>query len=145
MAQYPVCPCAAWVKQCLCVCLSANKKNASIRVAKTSYSMQNNQVGHLTLYLIHVKVVLFAIISATSHYQFLDSTPSKLHVLVSTLHTTLYYTALWLNTRCTHVGMNSLVPRPPRLAFVACSMKSREQPGRTYHVMRAAAHATYCS
>ena len=32
----------------------------------------------------------------------------------------------------------SLVPRPPRPAFVACSTKSGRRPGRTYHVMRAA-------
>jgi len=33
----------------------------------------------------------------------------------------------------------SLVPRPPRPAFVACSTKSGGRPGRIYHVMRAAA------
>jgi len=33
---------------------------------------------------------------------------------------------------------SSLVPRPPRPAFVACSMKSGGRPGRTYHVMHAA-------
>ena len=32
----------------------------------------------------------------------------------------------------------SLVPRPPRPAFVACSTKSGGRPGRIYHVMRAA-------
>ena len=39
----------------------------------------------------------------------------------------------------------SLVPRPPRPAFVACSMKSGGRPGQTYQVMRAAADVTYCS
>ena len=33
----------------------------------------------------------------------------------------------------------SLVPRPPRPAFVACSMKSGGRPGQTYHMMRATA------
>jgi len=33
----------------------------------------------------------------------------------------------------------SLVPRPPRPAFVACSTKSGGRPGQTYHVMHAAA------
>jgi len=33
------------------------------------------------------------------------------------------------------VGLYSLVPRPPCPAFVACSMKSRERPGRIYHVV----------
>ena len=33
----------------------------------------------------------------------------------------------------------SLVPRPPRPAFVACSTKCGGRPGRIYHVMRAAA------
>jgi len=37
----------------------------------------------------------------------------------------------------------SLVPRPPRPAFVACSTKSRGGPGRTYHVMRAAADVMF--
>ena len=40
---------------------------------------------------------------------------------------------------------HSLVPRPPRPAFVACNTKSGGRPGRTYHVMRAAADVTYCS
>ena len=31
--------------------------------------------------------------------------------------------------------MFSLVPRPPRPAFVACSTKSGGRPGQTYHVM----------
>ena len=39
----------------------------------------------------------------------------------------------------------SLVPRPPRPAFVACSTKSGGRPGRTYHVMRAATDVTCCS
>ena len=38
----------------------------------------------------------------------------------------------------------SLVPRPPRPAFVACSTKSGKRPGQIYHVMRAAADVTYC-
>ena len=37
----------------------------------------------------------------------------------------------------------SLVPRPPRPAFVACSTKSGEGLGRTYHVMRAAADVMF--
>ena len=40
---------------------------------------------------------------------------------------------------------SSLVPRPPRPAFVTCSTKSRGRPGRTYHMMRAVADVTYCS
>jgi len=40
---------------------------------------------------------------------------------------------------------NSLVPRPPRPAFVACSVKSGWRPGRIYHVMRATADVMYCS
>ena len=39
----------------------------------------------------------------------------------------------------------SLVPRPPRPAFVACSTKSGARPGQIYHMMRAAADVTYCS
>ena len=39
----------------------------------------------------------------------------------------------------------SLVSRPPRPAFVACSTKSGGKPGRIYHVMRAVADVTYCS
>jgi len=38
---------------------------------------------------------------------------------------------------------HSLVPRPPHPAFVACSTKSGGRPGRTYHVMCAAADVTY--
>ena len=37
----------------------------------------------------------------------------------------------------------SLVPRPPRPAFVACSTKSGGRPGRTYHVMCAAADVMF--
>ena len=37
----------------------------------------------------------------------------------------------------------SLVPRPPCPAFVACSTKSGGRPGRTYHVMRAAADVMF--
>ena len=37
----------------------------------------------------------------------------------------------------------SLVPRPPRPAFVACSMKSGGRPGRIYHVMHAAADVMF--
>ena len=37
----------------------------------------------------------------------------------------------------------SLIPRPPRPAFVACRMKSRGRPGQTYHVMRAAADVMF--
>ena len=37
----------------------------------------------------------------------------------------------------------SLVPGPPRPAFVAYSTKSRGRPGRIYHVMRAAANVTF--
>ena len=48
----------------------------------------------------------------------------------------------WLPTSYLHP---SLVPRPPRPAFVACSTKSGRRPGRIYHVMRAAADVTYCS
>ena len=39
--------------------------------------------------------------------------------------------------------LSSLVPRPPRPAFVACSTKSGGRPGRTYHVMRAAADVMF--
>jgi len=46
------------------------------------YSAKNNHIGTV-LYLIHVKVVLFAIISAASYYQFLGSTPFNLHVVVT--------------------------------------------------------------
>jgi len=38
---------------------------------------------------------------------------------------------------------SSLVPRPPRPAFVACSMKAGGRPGRIYHVMRATADVTF--
>ena len=41
--------------------------------------------------------------------------------------------------------LTSLVPRPPRPAFVACSTKSGGRPGRIYHMMRATADVTYCS
>ena len=38
-----------------------------------------------------------------------------------------------------HIASPSLVPSPPRPAFVTRSMKSGERPGRIYHVMHAAA------
>ena len=41
---------------------------------------------------------------------------------------------------CAPGSVVSLVPRPPRPALIACSTK---RPGRTYHVMRAAADVTY--
>jgi len=37
----------------------------------------------------------------------------------------------------------SLVPRPPRPAFITCSTKSGGRPGRTYHVMRATADVMF--
>jgi len=37
----------------------------------------------------------------------------------------------------------SLVPRPPRPTFVACSTKSGGRPGRIYHVMRATADVMF--
>ena len=42
--------------------------------------MKNNQRNHIGtfLYLTKVKVVLFTVISATSYYQFLGSTPLEL-------------------------------------------------------------------
>jgi len=43
------------------------------------------------------------------------------------------------------VNTSSLVPRPPRPAFVACSTKSGGRPGRIYQVMRATADIMYCS
>jgi len=43
------------------------------------------------------------------------------------------------------VTRHSLVPRPPRPAFVACSTKSGGRPGQIYHVMCAAADVMYCS
>jgi len=39
--------------------------------------------------------------------------------------------------------LGSLIPRPPRPAFVACSTKSGGRPGRIYHVMRATADITF--
>jgi len=39
--------------------------------------------------------------------------------------------------------IHSLVPRPPRPAFVTCSTKSGRRPGRIYHVMRAAAEVMF--
>jgi len=38
---------------------------------------------------------------------------------------------------------SSLVPRPPRPVFVACSTKSRGRPGQIYHVIRAAADVMF--
>ena len=48
-----------------------------LRHLKMLHSMKRNQHNHIGTfpYLIQVKVVLFAIISATSYYQFLGSTP----------------------------------------------------------------------
>ena len=50
-------------------------------------------------------------------------------------------------THCTDVPCQllfpSLVPRPPRPAFVACSTKSGGRPGQIYHVMRAAADVMF--
>jgi len=40
-------------------------------------------------------------------------------------------------------GLPSLVPRPPRPAFVTCSTKSGGRPGWIYHVMRAAADVMF--
>ena len=42
-----------------------------------------------------------------------------------------------------HSAVPSLVPRPPRPAFVACSTKSGGRPGRIYHVMRAVADVMF--
>jgi len=53
----------------------------------------------------------------------------------------------WLNKVVICLGVVgvfvSLVPRPPRPAFVACSTKSGGRPGRIYHVMRAAADVMF--
>ena len=46
-------------------------------------------------------------------------------------------------TFCSHGALTSLVPRPPRPAFVTCSTKNGGRPGRIYHVMRASADFTY--
>ena len=49
------------------------------------------------------------------------------------------YVCVWEEpgNEATDLSSTSLVPRPPRPAFVACSTKSGGRPGRTYHVMRA--------
>ena len=67
------------VRMCVCVSVSKKKnlKNTSSRVAKafkdiTLNKKQQDYIGAF-LYLIQVKAVLFAVISATSYYQFLGS------------------------------------------------------------------------
>ena len=82
---YPVRTCTTGVKQCccvcvcVCVCVSAKIifKNASSRVARALNSMKYNQQNRIGMfmYLTQVKVVLFAVFSHTSYYQFLGSTP----------------------------------------------------------------------
>ena len=57
------------------LCLSAKH-------LQMSYSTQNNHRGKF-LYLIAVKAVLFAIISATTYYRFLGS---KSHMMVKLAH-----------------------------------------------------------
>jgi len=69
----------------VCVCVSTKKilKNASSRVAKAFTDIivnENNQHNHIRtfLYLIQVQAVLYAVISATSYYQFRGSTPFEI-------------------------------------------------------------------
>jgi len=61
-------------------------KGASSRIAKVSVSTKNNQHSQIRmfLFLIQVQAVLYAVISATSYYQFRDSTPFKLAYGIST-------------------------------------------------------------
>jgi len=61
----------------LCLCLSAR---ASSRVAKMFTDKFQTNHNHIMtfLYLKQVKAVLFIVISATSYYQFLGSTPFEI-------------------------------------------------------------------
>jgi len=60
------------------LCLSAKTilKNTSSRIAK-AFKVNGKQSTDSFLYLIQVKAVLFAFISATSCYRFLGSAPSQ--------------------------------------------------------------------
>ena len=59
------------------------------------------------------------------------------------LHGIIFFPHQGCNIYVTKYNTISLVLRPSCPAFVACSTKSGRRPGRTYHVMRAAADVTF--
>jgi len=78
-------------------------KNASSKVAKAFKDDIRNEkqstesyIGTF-LYLIQVKAILFIVISATSYYQFLGSTPFKLvlGIIVSVGNSSQKYRRMW--------------------------------------------------
>ena len=74
------------VSVCVYVCMCVDKKifkNTSSRVARVFKDIklnENNQWNHVGtfMYLTQVEAALFTIISATSYYRFLGSTPFKI-------------------------------------------------------------------
>ena len=66
--------------------------------------MKNNQQNHIGtfLYLTQIKAVLFAIISATSYYRFLDFTPFEIIMVFTVSNSTTCtrtrkYRCMWIN------------------------------------------------
>jgi len=53
-------------------------KNASNRVSRAFKDVKLNEKQQMESYLTQVKVILFAIISATSYYRFRGSTPFEI-------------------------------------------------------------------
>ena len=74
-------------------------KNTSSKVAKAIYATKNNQQNHIGtfLYLIQVKAILFVVISATSYYRFLGSTPFEITrgIIVSVGNSSRKYRCMW--------------------------------------------------